>query len=311
MSEFDRVLPPLATLVVFEAAHRLGSFTRAAGELHLSQASVSRRVRELEDDLGLPLFERHRYDVRPTAAGDEFAASVRLALGELASTAARLRRPRDQADGFTVLSSLSFASEFVAPALATLQRRHPDLRIRLVSACAPIETTTERFDVAVQYGPPTSRRFDVTPIASEAIVPVCSLAVRATLPERPSVTDLAGLRLLDAESDDGSWMTWSGFLEAVAGAPCDPVDRTEFSSYAVTLDVAERGEGVALGWAHSIGARLESGRLVALESLRLPAAVDIHAYVPSSAAPNPLVGEWLTLVREAADRVERAAAADV
>ena len=48
MTELARRLPPLATLVAFEAAYRHGSFTRAAEELALSQASISRRVRELE-----------------------------------------------------------------------------------------------------------------------------------------------------------------------------------------------------------------------------------------------------------------------
>ena len=56
-------LRPAGALASFEAAYRHGSFTRAAAELYSSQATVRRRVRELESDLGVTLFERQRYDV--------------------------------------------------------------------------------------------------------------------------------------------------------------------------------------------------------------------------------------------------------
>ncbi len=107
MSELARRLPPLSTLVSFEAAFRLRSFTRAADELALSQASISRRVRELERDLGVALFERRRYDVLPTEDGERFAATVRVALQELAGSADRLRARRDGTERLTIFSDMS------------------------------------------------------------------------------------------------------------------------------------------------------------------------------------------------------------
>jgi len=65
MSNFYRKLPPMNTLVAFEAAYRLKSFSRAADEIARSQASVSRKIRQLEDSLGVKLFDRQRHDVIP------------------------------------------------------------------------------------------------------------------------------------------------------------------------------------------------------------------------------------------------------
>ena len=79
MSEPPR-LPPLATLAPFEAACRLQNFTRAAEELHYSQTTVSRRIAELEADLGVTLFERQRYDAVPTRDAEvPRAASFQMA----------------------------------------------------------------------------------------------------------------------------------------------------------------------------------------------------------------------------------------
>lgn len=53
-----RGLPPLSTLIGFEAAARLHSFSRAAEELNITQSAISHQVRVLEDHLGQPLFRR-------------------------------------------------------------------------------------------------------------------------------------------------------------------------------------------------------------------------------------------------------------
>lgn len=299
MTEFDRLLPPLATLVSFEAAFRHRNFTRAAEELYLSQASVSRRIRELEANLGVNLFERHRYDVTPTVEAEILAVSVRLSLTELASTADQLRRQASETNSLTILSSLSLTSAIVAPVLGDLQRNHPELNVRVLSLCEQIETTREQFDIALQYGPSELSAYTVEFIAAEAVYPVCSPSFAARLPTPIAPADLTRLPLLYVDYDDPSWTTWQSFLASIDAGEPDKANALVFTSDQVCLDVAEQGDGVALGWERSVRPRLDAGTLVRIPDITMPNAGLIYAYMPNHTATNPRAAEFLDLVKDA------------
>ncbi len=80
MNTLGKTLPPLASLLPFEAAARLGSFSKAADELHITQAAISRQIRGMEDDLGVKLFSRRNRAVYLTQEGREWAQVVGAAL---------------------------------------------------------------------------------------------------------------------------------------------------------------------------------------------------------------------------------------
>lgn len=86
-------LPPLDTLIFFDAVIRAGGFTAASTELYVSQAAVSKRVRQLEDWLGTPLFERGARSLTPTAAGQSLAEPVAMALDYLGASLDGLKSP--------------------------------------------------------------------------------------------------------------------------------------------------------------------------------------------------------------------------
>ena len=86
-------LPSLDRLLVFDAAARQRSFTRAAVELFLTQSAVSRQVAALEEELGLPLFVRRHRALDLTDDGRRLAAAVAEALAGLQATVAQLRAP--------------------------------------------------------------------------------------------------------------------------------------------------------------------------------------------------------------------------
>lgn len=299
MADFDRLLPPLAALVPFEAAFRHGNFTRAAEELHQSQATVSRRIRELEADLGVSLFNRHRHDVTPTTDGELLASSVRWSLTELASTADRIRRSAQSEDAITILTSMSLATATVAPIIGDFQRRHPDVSIRVLASDDLVASTDEAFDLALGYGPDESSRFVVEFIADEAVFPVCSPKLAAQLPMRPMPADLAAFPLLHVDYVDPGWTTWQDVLaSALVGEP-DRVKPVVFNSYQICLDVAERDGGIALGWERSVRSRLDAGTLVRVPDITIPHAGRINAYVPNHSAPNRHAAELVDLLKTA------------
>jgi LysR family transcriptional regulator, glycine cleavage system transcriptional activator len=297
MSEFDQLLPPLATLVPFEAAFRHRNFTRAARELHQSQATVSRRIRELETDLGVTLFERHRYDVTPTADGELLAASVRLSLSELSATSDLIRRRAVGNDSITLLTSLSLATATVAPVLGEFQRTHPDVNIRVLASNDLVASTDEDFDLALGYGPNESSLFAVEFIAEEAVFPVCSPSLAAQLPTPVTPVDLAVLPLLHVDYVDPGWTTWQDVLaSALVGEP-GTAKSVVFTSYQMCLDVAERDGGIALGWERSVRSRLDAGTVVRVPDITIPHAGRINAYFPNRTAPNPHAVEFVTLLK--------------
>ena len=304
MTERLRHLPPLNTLVSFEAAHRLGSFTRAADELALSQASISRRVRELEQDLGISLFKRRRYDVEPTDAGNILAATVREALRDLATSAERLRAHADGRERLTIFSDMGLGNALVVPCLGAFQRAYPDLNLRVLSSYEPIEQAREDFDIGLQCGRWAEDQFHVEPVADEVIFPVCSPGFAEDLPEAVTALDIANQPLLHLADVGRNWPDWRNFLAFFRLKEPRPIEGLTFNSYQICLDVAEQGEGVALGWGRTVKDRLESGRLVRIAGLTMPIADAINVYRRKGAKPNPTAESFVAMLRSRIDTVE-------
>lgn len=117
--------PPLNSLRAFEAAGRLLSFTRAAGELNVTQAAISHQIRSLEENLGVKLFRRGHRGLLLTDAGQAYLPDVREAFQRLAVATERLRAS-DAAGTLAVSVLPSFAARWLVPRLTQFRREHPD-----------------------------------------------------------------------------------------------------------------------------------------------------------------------------------------
>jgi LysR family glycine cleavage system transcriptional activator len=115
----------LATLRFFEAAARLGNFTRAATELSITQGAVSHQVKYLEEFLGCKLFYRPPKQIKLTEEGEKFAKAVRDALRALDQAAEAVVAPSRTTICFRLRAGRSFALRWLAPRLGRLQTRCP------------------------------------------------------------------------------------------------------------------------------------------------------------------------------------------
>src|ERR1041384_6112874 len=86
--------PPLRALQVFEVAARLGSFTKAAGELCVTQTAVSHQIKQLEEELETPLFRRAGRGLSLTLAGQAWFAELTRIFGQLREANRKLRSGR-------------------------------------------------------------------------------------------------------------------------------------------------------------------------------------------------------------------------
>lgn len=183
MSEFRKNLPPIGQMIAFEAAARLGNFTRASEELHISQAAISRQIRELERCVSGPLFLRNRHDVSLTTSGQLFLEAVRAGLQMLLGAVENTRALSQQQNEFIVYSDHSIDSSYLLPRLRRFLDLHPEIELNLISTGKPIEEVQARFHIAFQAGPVWTTGYETTSIADDEVFPVCSPGFLAQNPE--------------------------------------------------------------------------------------------------------------------------------
>lgn len=299
MSQLRRQLPPLPSLTPFEAAGRLGSFSRAAAELNLTQAAISRQVRALEESLGVRLFERKRHGVALSPAGSDLLGEVGPALRAIAAASERARASVRSAKTVSIFCDVAIGGSFVIPRLGAVRRDHPDLTIRLVTSSELLEATSEPFDIGLTTGRFSSDRFEVVEICGEEIFPVTSPLLARTLPKRLRPGDLAKAPLLHFAQSGRDWADWPRFLAHI-GVRSPKVEGFPFTSYSVLLDAAEAGHGIALGWKLSVENRLRQSTLVRVGTASLLMNKGLAAYLPKrSKRPEPVERFLAWLVEDA------------
>jgi LysR family transcriptional regulator, glycine cleavage system transcriptional activator len=263
MSEPDR-LPPMQALSAFEAAARLESFTAAARELGTTQPAVSQRIVQLEEQLGAPLFERSRRGVTLTDDGRLLYAAVRQSLATLRDATAGIRGRR-AAGALTILTDAGFATFWLAPRLAGLKRLMPGVNVKLVMSQQGFDPRRDHADVAIAFGNDDWTPCTSTRLFPEEVTPVCSPAFRDQHPQVRTPADLAQLPLLHVQpTDPARWLCWAEWF-AAHGLPAPAGDQgISFNSYALVIQMALMGQGVALGWTPLIDSLVASGQLVRL-----------------------------------------------
>lgn len=297
MSKFYRKLPPMNTLIAFEAAFRLKSFSRAADEVARSQASVSRQIRQLEDSLGVALFIRQRHNVQPTYEGEIYASTVRLILSELSAATRDLRAKALGDNSFTIYSDISIASVLVSPILSKFQRMYPKLQLKVLSSYESIDETNEVFDIGLQVGRMAEGRFRTESIADDAIFPVCSPGFANKHQGNLSLDYLSKLPLLHLENQGRGWPDWSEFLGYAGLKKATINNGLVFTTYGVCLEMATLGEGVALGWARSVQSKLDEGKLVRFSHAMMPLPDCINIYLPRLAETSAETTSFMGLLK--------------
>ena len=121
----------LPQLCAFEASARLGSFTRAAQELHMSQAAASVQIKKLTDTVGLPLFEQVGKRIYLTDAGERVYAGCDQLFRALSSLEQALTEMRDLASGHLRLAVTSTARYFAPRLLGAFAQRNPGIEASL------------------------------------------------------------------------------------------------------------------------------------------------------------------------------------
>lgn len=248
-----RKLPFLNGIRAFEAAARTGSFVKAANELHVTPAAISRMVQLLEARLGFALFERKANRLTLTAAGRTYQGGLTQLFDQLAN----LTEQVSAIAGSRVLTvgvGPTFATRWLIPRLADFQKAEPAMEVRFATGGATVPYNDE-WTCGIRLGDGAWPDFIAERMFAADLTPVCIPAMAKSL-KRP--TDLRNETLLRVAHASDDWPRWFKALQLSIRAK-----GPEFEYYGQALQAAVDGVGVAMGIRPYVDDDLQSGRLVA------------------------------------------------
>ena len=279
MNKFRKSLPPLSSLLPFEATARLGSVTRAAEELGLTQAAVSRQIRALESNLGTPLFIRRNRAVFLTEDGSRLNKSVSAALTDISGCANDLRASQNSHE-VILFAQLCEGLYWLMPNLSKFYQQHQDIEVKVSVSTHPLTQTGDYFDLALQTSGRKSGDCELIFTAPDEVFPVCSPTYMEHHSYPLFLNDLSGHRLLHHKVYPQDWIDWDEWLERLNVETRVGFDGFVYDSYPMMIQSAIEGHGIALGWKQTTKQLINGGQLIRpfKESLELSDGLSVYRH---------------------------------
>jgi DNA-binding transcriptional LysR family regulator len=301
MSDIRRYLKhgTLPQLRAFEASARLGSFTRAAEELHMAQATASVQIRKLSETVGLALFEQAGRHVQLTPAGQRLYAGCGEVFRALETMERSLAELRGAACGRLLVAVHSSAHYFASRLLETFLEANPgiDASLRVRERLA-----SDEHDLHMLVEPPEGR-----PMVVQAVVPnplvVLAHAEHPLAGERDiPFQRLAREPFLLREPGSGTRMT---VLRLFAQHGIAPNIRIELSSDEAIREAVFAGLGISILPRYTLGAERLLTRLVCLDVEGFPLESHWHFVYPVGRRLSPAARAFLDFARAEAKSLFR------
>lgn len=304
-------LPPVNSLVVFEAAARHLNFTRSAHELSVTQAAVSRQIQILEDHLGTLLFQRLPRALRLTPAGTHLFKSVSMSLEHIANAVADIRRVGPKAD-VTIATSVAFASYWLMAHIARFRAVNPEVELKVVASSPVSNLAAAGIDLAVRYGSGRWPGVEAIHLLDNEVFPVCApsyLEGRRPLRKPRDLLDEVLLHLIEY---DRNWVTWEAWLRHFEVAWKPTRKGLEFDNFLVLIQAAIDGQGVALGGQRLAEDFISRGALVRPLGATLRSTRGFYLLIPREAPlskPAKLFRDWIIAETKGSKRTSATEAA--
>jgi LysR family glycine cleavage system transcriptional activator len=292
MAGLGKLIPSPRALLIFEAAARAGTCSAAAREFNLTQPSVSRNIAQLERHLGTVLFIRSPSGLELTQEGQVLFRALTEGLQKVAAAINELIEQRTRKQVVELSLSTAFVTHWLIPRLSDFHRVFPEVDLRFQLISGTLRGVPGNVDLAMRM---ETRAWDADYhgwcFAPELVLPLCSpsyAAAHGTMDAPLSGPGHVLLHLADPLLD------WELFWGAEARRQTPRPTWLEFTDYAVVLQAAMNGEGIALGWITVTARALAEGRLVPASQRRVRTGRAYHLYAPRT---RP-VREVVTAIRD-------------
>lgn len=287
-----RHIPGLQAIKAFDAAARHLSFTRAAEELNVTPAAISHQIKELEDQIGVSLFQRTSRHMQLTRQGAILKPAIADALDVLTKALQKIRQS-DNPKQIRVTASPSIAAKWLVPRLDRFLEAEPDADVRIDVSSSVLDFDRDDVDVAIRFGTGEHPGLQVDKLFQDVLFPVCSPALLEGHKPLKEPRDLLQFTLihLDYEAQGAVWPNWRMWMQAAGVRDFNDSRGLHFSQTSLAVQAAIDGHGVALGDSTLVADDLAAGRLVrpfAL-SLRSPTQFAYHLIMRRDTADRPMV----------------------
>ncbi len=293
MANQYRNIPPLRSIKAFEASARLLSFTKAAEELHVTQAAISHQIKNLEQLTGVQLFERFNRSLKLTFEGRLYLISIRNAL-ESIEKATRQLKNKDASGTLNISVLPSFASKWLSKRIWKFQQQHHELDVRISAFEKLTDFKKEECDIAIRYSSdPTLPGLTTELLLEEDVFPVCSKKLYDSYKGNIKPESLLRANLYHEDFTTEDWHDW---FDAV-GIQANPNLRgTRFSHMAMMLEAVENHQGFALGRTPLVQDDIKRGLLVAPFDVKIKGKMSYYLVYPSSTENDQklqIIRQWL------------------
>ncbi|MDR9826261.1 LysR substrate-binding domain-containing protein [Vibrio sp. FNV 38] len=284
------MLPPLKSLVAFEACARHKSISKAADELHVTQAAVSQHIKSLEQFLGFALFNREQRRLRLSPEGQKYYPTVHQSLLAIRNQTQALTH-QNEPQQLTIKVNTSFAYYWLVPMLEDFYRQHPYINVRLHTDDWPqLEESQSTVDIEIVNGPSKGQEYGEL-VCKEYWLAVCSPSF---LEKYQIQIELGAFDQLPGIYVTGYSEGWLEWLANNAFSCASPNRQYEVGSTMMGLELAVKGAGVMLCRSLNAVPLLSSGAVVAISD-RVMSATDCHylTYNRHQATPKvTLFTQW-------------------
>jgi DNA-binding transcriptional LysR family regulator len=295
----------LDALRIFVVAARHLSFTKAAAELHLTQSAVSHRIRGLEEELGLALFNRLTRRLELTPQGRVLAHRVDQAISKIDQGFIDVSKAADDAP-LRVTMLPSVASHWLIPRIARIRQRHPEVEVQVIADPRVLNLRAEGIDLAIRFGPSPDPSYHVTRLMGDRVIPVCTPDLLQRHGPADSVEALLAMPLLhdsttvgdNSGSDWQSWLSYCGQPDLICQAGL------HFSDAGMLINAAMRGLGVALARVSLVAGHIADGSLVCPLPITAPTAFNYYLLGTPEQMDSPRVVAFRKLIVAESVRTE-------
>lgn len=273
-------------MTVFAKVAAIRSFSGAARELGISQATASKHVQTLEDWLGTRLLHRTTRRVALTDAGESFFIQCSRILEEMES-ARNAARPDALVRGYMrITAPVVFGSTRLGRLVVEFMNQHPELLLSVELTDRSVDVIEEGYDLAIRTGPTDEAGLVVWPLVPLNFI-LCaapSYIARHGVPATPA--DLVNHHCISNSQDcTGTWR-----FNGPDGEIDVPIEgRLRVNNALLRLDAARAGAGVLLCATYLAERDVANGTLVHLLSNYAPASESLHAVCPGYRASSPRI----------------------